>query len=217
MSDPDARPIRKGKLRAPTEFGYVAQICEVTENTRRGARGLIVPVASLIGSPNESDLLPATAAALDALGLVPRDVALDGGFAPGPVAEHLPGAERVFIAGRRRAGSRRTDRRLARYRVGCEGRISHLKRSYGLKTHSLEGLRRSSHLDGLERLDLQPGHARRPGRLTASPRPGPHPPGPTRNAERPRPHPARPFVFPGLLAAAVLPGQVTSAACRPMQ
>jgi len=31
MSDPDARPIRKGKLRAPTEFGYVVQITEITE------------------------------------------------------------------------------------------------------------------------------------------------------------------------------------------
>ena len=34
--DPDARPIRKGKLGKPNEFGYVAQICEVTQNTRPG-------------------------------------------------------------------------------------------------------------------------------------------------------------------------------------
>ncbi len=39
LSDPDARPIRKGKLGKPNEFGYVAQIAEVTANTRRGARG----------------------------------------------------------------------------------------------------------------------------------------------------------------------------------
>ena len=43
LSDPDARPIRKGKLGKPNEFGYVSQLCEVTENTRRGARGLILP------------------------------------------------------------------------------------------------------------------------------------------------------------------------------
>jgi transposase, IS5 family len=43
IADPDARPIRKGKLGKPTEFGYVAQICEVTEHTRRGARGLSSP------------------------------------------------------------------------------------------------------------------------------------------------------------------------------
>ena len=139
ISDPDARPIRKGKLRAPTEFGYVIQLAEVCENTRRGARGLIVPVASQIGSPNEPDLLPATAAELRRLNLRPRELALDGGFFPIGVAEDLPGPERVFIAGRQSAGSRRTNRRLARFRVGIEGRISHLKRRYGLRRSRLKG------------------------------------------------------------------------------
>ena len=139
MADPDARPIRKGKLRQPTEFGYVFQITEITENTRRGARGLILPAPSLVGSPNESDLLPATGAELDALGVAPREVALDGGFQPRSVHEHVPARERTFIAGRQSAGSRRTDRRLARYRVGAEGRISHLKRSYGLRRSRLRG------------------------------------------------------------------------------
>jgi IS5 family transposase len=45
----------------------------------------------------------------------------------------------VFIAGRQQAGSRRTQRRLARYRVGAEGRISHLKREYGLDRSRLKG------------------------------------------------------------------------------
>jgi IS5 family transposase len=139
MSDPDARPIRKGKLRAPTEFGFVVQLAELCENTRRGARGLIVPVASQIGSPNEPDLLPATAAELDRLNLRPREVALDGGFYPDGVAEDLPNPQRVFIAGRQSAGSRRTNRRLARFRVGIEGRISHLKRRYGLRRSRLKG------------------------------------------------------------------------------
>jgi IS5 family transposase len=139
IADPDARPIRKGKLRAPTEFGYVFQLAEVCENTRRGARGLIVPAASDIGSPNEPDLLPTTAAELEGLNLRPRELALDGGFFPIGVAEDLPGPSRVFIAGRQSAGSRRTNRRLARFRVGIEGRISHLKRRYGLKRSRLKG------------------------------------------------------------------------------
>ena len=139
MADPDARPIRKGKLRQPTEFGYVFQLTELTPNTRRGARGLILPAPSQIGSPNESDLLPQTSTELDRLGLHPREVALDGGFAPGPTAEHLPDTDRTFIAGRQSAGSRRTNRRLARYRVGAEGRISHLKRRYGLRRSRLKG------------------------------------------------------------------------------
>jgi transposase, IS5 family len=141
ISDPDARPIRKGKLRAPTEFGYVIQLAEVCENTRRGARGLIVPVATEIGSPNEPDLLPTTAAELDRLKLRPRELALDGGFFPVGVAGDLPGPDHVFIAGRQSAGSRRTNRRLARFRVGIEGRISHLKRRYGLRRSRLKGHR----------------------------------------------------------------------------
>ena len=39
VSDPDARPIRKGKLGKPNEFGHVTRLAEVTENTRRRARG----------------------------------------------------------------------------------------------------------------------------------------------------------------------------------
>jgi transposase, IS5 family len=141
IADPDARPIRKGKLRQPTEFGSVVQLAEVCENTRRGARGLILPAATQIGSPNEPDLLPSTAAELDRLALRPREVALDGGFFPIGVAESLPGPGRVFIAGRQSAGSRRTNRRLARFRVGIEGRISHLKRRYGLRRSRLKGHR----------------------------------------------------------------------------
>ena len=66
LSDPDARPIRKGKLGKPNEFGYVAQIAEVTPNTKRGARGLILPAASLPGNPGENQLLPQTVTELDA-------------------------------------------------------------------------------------------------------------------------------------------------------
>ena len=139
MSDPDARPIRKGKLRQPTEFGTVMQVAELCENTRKGARGLILPLATEIGSPNESNLLPATGRRLDDLGWRPREIALDGGFQPGPVAEHLPAPERLLIAGRHAAGSRKTNRRLAKFRVGCEGRISHLKRRYGLRRSRLKG------------------------------------------------------------------------------
>jgi transposase, IS5 family len=139
MFDPDARPIRKGKLRAPTEFGYVFQFAEITENTRRGARGLLLPAATELGNVGEDALLATTANELKRLGLLPRDVALDGGFRPGPTATALPDAERVFIAGRQSTGSRHSDRRLAKYRVGCEGRISHLKRRYGTRRSRLKG------------------------------------------------------------------------------
>ena len=143
IADPDARPIRKGKLGKPNEFGYVSQICEVTEHTRRGARGCIVPASARLGNPAEDTLLPDTISELTQLGIRPREIALDGGFNPGPTRQALDdhGLEpnRVFIAGRQQPGSRRTQRRLQRYRTGAEGRISHLKRGYGMNRSRLKG------------------------------------------------------------------------------
>jgi IS5 family transposase len=141
LSDPDARPIRKGKLGKPNEFGYVTQLAEVTEHTRRGARGLILPASTQLGNPAENTLLPGTVAELQRLGIRPREVALDGGFMPGPSTQALEplDPDRVFIAGRQQAGSARTRRRLRRYRTGAEGRISHLKRRYALDRSRLKG------------------------------------------------------------------------------
>ena len=141
LFDPDARPIRKGKLGKPTEFGYVEQLSEVTPNTKRGARGFILPPASAPGNPGENELLPTTVGELERLGLSPREVALDGGFQTKASTEALAplAPERTFIAGRASPGSKRTQRRLARYRTGAEGRISHLKRGYGLRRSRLKG------------------------------------------------------------------------------
>jgi IS5 family transposase len=141
LSDPDARPIRKGKLGKPNEFGYVTQLAEVTENTKRGARGLILPAASTIGNPQENVLLPDTVQELERLAIKPKEVALDGGFQSGPTnsafEELAPG--RVFISGRQEPESRHSRQRLQRYRTGEEGRISHLKRRYGLGRSRLKG------------------------------------------------------------------------------
>ena len=60
---------------------------------------------------------------------------------PGPTNETLEdlAPERVFISGRQEHGSRRTNRRFQRYRTGTEGRISHLKRRYGMGRSRLKG------------------------------------------------------------------------------
>ena len=141
LHDPDARPIRKGKLGKRTEFGFVSQLAEVTENTKTGARGLILPASTQLGNPAEERLLPGTVAELDRLGINVREVAVDGGFKPGPTntafADLHP--KTVFIAGRQEPSSKRTQRRLRRYRTGEEGRISHLKRRYGLDRSRLKG------------------------------------------------------------------------------
>jgi IS5 family transposase len=141
LFDPDARPIRKGKLGKPNEFGFVSQFAEVTENTKPGARGLILPASTELGNPAEDTLLPGTVAELQQLGISVREVAVDGGFNTGPTNTALADLHptNVFVAGRQEPGSKRTQRRLRRYRTGAEGRISHLKRRYGLDRSRLKG------------------------------------------------------------------------------
>ncbi len=119
----------------------MTQLAEVTENTRRGARGLILPASTQLGNPAEDTLLPDTIAELKRLQISPRELAFDGGFMPGPTNSALEdlAPKQVFISGRQQPGSRRTQRRLQRYRTGSEGRISHLKRSYGLDRSRLKG------------------------------------------------------------------------------
>ena len=140
FADPDARPVRRGKLARPNEFGYVVQVAEVTEHTRRGARGLLLPPKLRPGSTHENTLLPETVAELTRLGITLREAALDAGFLPEPTTTALRAVgAKVFIVGTSHAGSRRTRRRLARYRVGNEGRIAHLKREYGAGRSRLRG------------------------------------------------------------------------------
>ena len=143
LADPDARPIRKGKLGRPNEFGYVAQLCELTENTRPGARGFILPAAHAPGNPGENVLLPLTAHELRRAGIKLRELVADGGFQWGPTSQTLPEltAEQIQLAHQHEPGSRRTRRRRARFRTGIEGRISHLKRRYGLRRSRLKGHR----------------------------------------------------------------------------
>ncbi len=110
LFDPDARPIRKGKLGQAQRIWVVSQLAEVTENTKRGARGLILPASTKLGNPAEKTLLPSTVAELERLGIRPREVAVDGGFKPGPTNtafENLA-PQQVFIAGRQEPASKRT-------------------------------------------------------------------------------------------------------------
>jgi IS5 family transposase len=144
LADPDARPIRKGKAGKPTEFGSVHQIAEITPHTRKGARGFVLPPVTAPGNPGEEKLLPQMVAELQRLGLSVAEVAVDGGFPVRSTQKAVESLEpeRLFIAGKRSTAagaSKRTRDRLASYRTGSEGRISHLKRDYGLKRSRLKG------------------------------------------------------------------------------
>lgn len=144
LADPDARPIRKGRLPQATEFGYVNQLTELTSSTERGAKGLLLPPKILIGSVNENTLLPLTVEEMQRLELRPAEAAVDGAFGRKETREALEevGVKTLFISGTgiEGEGSQDTRRQLASYRVGCEGRISHLKREYGAGRTRLRGI-----------------------------------------------------------------------------
>jgi IS5 family transposase len=146
LHDTDARPIRKGKLAKRTEFGYVHQVCEITSNTT-GARGYILPTSTAAGNPGENELLPATLARLDAQGITIREAAVDGGFGKNLTIEQFQHSaqepDTVWNPNASAPASKRTGRRLYCYRAGAEGRISHLKRDYGMGRSRLKGSARS--------------------------------------------------------------------------
>jgi IS5 family transposase len=107
LFDPDARPIRKGKKPNPNQFGYMTQYTELCANTRRGARGLLVPPKSAIGSAHEDTLLPATVAEVVALGLKPPEAVFDRGFTTkATVAAMAELGSQIFIVGANNDGSR---------------------------------------------------------------------------------------------------------------
>jgi transposase, IS5 family len=141
LFDPDARPIRKGKKTNPNQFGFTTQYAELTANTRRGARGLLMPPKVAIGNVHEDVLLPESVAEIVALDLKLVEAVFDRGFTTKATLATMAGlGTRVFISGSpQNDGWRRTRRRLASHRVGCEGRIAHLKREYGAGRSRLKG------------------------------------------------------------------------------
>ena len=77
-------------------------------------------------------------------------------------------SSKVFIAGSsQNGGSRRTRKRLASHRVGCEGRIAHLKRESGGGRSRLKGEDRARiwaswtalayNFDTVSRVPVKPG------------------------------------------------------------
>ena len=132
--DVDARPIRKGRLGKPVEFGYKAQVVD-------NADGIILDHTVQIGNPGDApQLAPAIARITDRIGRAPTAVTADRGYGYASVEADLqdlgvryvaiPRASRPGVA-RREFEHRKAFRAKIKWRTGCEGRINHLKRSYG--------------------------------------------------------------------------------------
>ena len=146
LHDPDARPIRKGKLGKRTEFGFVSQLAEVTgHNESRGLGADAAAASTELGNPAEETLLPDTVAELERLGIKIHEVPpMEGKVEPGPTNTALAGLKnpRRSSLHRRPPGTRlqaHTTPVAALPAPGEEGRISHLKRRYGLDRSRLKG------------------------------------------------------------------------------
>jgi transposase, IS5 family len=134
LHDVDARPIRKGRLGKPVEFGYKAQIVDNTE-------GVILDHSVEIGNPADApQLAPAIERITRRIGCPPRAVTADRGYGYASVEDNLHhlGVRSVAIpraskpgAARREFEHRRAFREKIKWRTGSEGRINHLKRTYG--------------------------------------------------------------------------------------
>lgn len=133
--DPGARPIRKGKIKAPTEFGRKLLIGESEE-------GVITHYDVFEGNPSDDSLLiDAVKGHRNNVGHTPKEVATDRGFYSKDNEHNLYtlGVKRVSIPTRGKKSKARKQfesaywfKRLQRFRAGSEATISILKRRFGL-------------------------------------------------------------------------------------
>jgi IS5 family transposase len=143
LADPDARPIRKGKPRHPTQFGYTLLLAE-------DERGFIADHQLQRGNPPDApQLLPSVERVVAVSGRAPGTVVGDRGFGTAANDQALAalgvkrvGLQRTGTPGKARLALERTRwfRRLRNWRVGIEARISQLKRSFGLRRTRLRRL-----------------------------------------------------------------------------
>jgi IS5 family transposase len=143
MHDPDARPIAKGRLGKPVEFGYKAQVVD-------NADGIVLDHSVHRGNPADAPLLaPALARIKALLGRAPRAVTADRGYGEAKVEDDLTelGVKTVVIPRKGKPSTERLAtehgrgfRRLVKWRTGSEGRIAFLKRRYGFDRTLLDGL-----------------------------------------------------------------------------
>ena len=143
LHDPDARPIAKGRLGRPVEFGYKAQVVD-------NADGIVLDHGVVTGNPPDAPMLvPAIERIRRRFGRAPRAVAADRGYGEAAVDAALlaVGVSTVAIPRKGRPGAARqqTQRtrgfvKLVKWRTGCEGRISHLKHGYGWNRTRFDGI-----------------------------------------------------------------------------
>src|SRR5580658_8549807 len=135
LFEPSTEVIRKGKAGKPNEFGKMVKLQEA-ENQ------IVTDYEVYDRRPSDSDLLIGAVEAHQArLGRTPRLVAADAAFysAKNEVTAKAKGVKRFCVpnrstksAERKREQKKRWFRNGQKWRTGCEGRISVVKRRHGL-------------------------------------------------------------------------------------
>jgi len=143
LHDRDARPIAKGRLGKPVEFGYKAQVVD-------NADGVVLDHVVVVGNPPDAPMLvPAIARIVARFGRAPKAVTADRGYGEARVDAELEaiGVARVAIPRRGKPGAERHKlqrtrgfTKLVKWRTGSEARISHLKRDYGWARSRVDGI-----------------------------------------------------------------------------
>jgi IS5 family transposase len=147
LHDPDARPIKKGRLGKPVEFGYKAQVVDNED-------GLVLDYDVKTSNPADAEqLAPAIKRVGKRLGRVPRQATADRGYGQAAVERELEelGVATVVIPRKGQPGKARQAvehspgfRELVKWRTGSEGRISYLKRRYGWDRSLVDGRDRTA-------------------------------------------------------------------------
>jgi IS5 family transposase len=142
LHDGDARPIAKGRLGRPVEFGHKAQIVDNDD-------GIVLDHTVEQGNPPDApQLAPAVKRVKKRAGRTPGTVTTDRGYGEAKVDKQLTdlGVRTVVIPrkgkpsqARRAEEHRPAFRRTIKWRTGSEGRISTLKRGYGWDRTRIDG------------------------------------------------------------------------------
>ena len=108
LHDPDARPIAKGRLGKPVEFGYKAQVVDNDD-------GVVVDHSVEVGNPPDApQLTPAVERVTRRAGRPPRAVTADRGYGERSVEDELSA---LGVANRRAAPQGQTQRRAPHRRA----------------------------------------------------------------------------------------------------
>jgi transposase, IS5 family len=142
LFEPSTEVIRKGKAGKPNEFGKMVKLQEA-ENQ------IVIDYEVYARRPNDSDILVAATDTHQALlGRTPHLVAADAAFYSNKneAAAKAKGVKRVCVPNRstrsperKREQKKRWFRNGQKWRTGCEGRISVVKRRHGLNRCRYKG------------------------------------------------------------------------------